>query len=164
MSISPHEQPVREEPTVGSPVQQPAPRFGLLANGSSPRWDVAVDESLEQEGEWLLEIDGSTVYLVFQIHELGVIPAAIDFLQRHLSRPAGTEQPAWSEQEDVSILGTFGHGEVSLLWDDEGVGRCFILVQPEHGGAIRLCLQRDDIEMLLQALRQVAADLPKEAE
>jgi len=162
MSITPHEQPVSEEPAAAPSAEQQAPRFGLLANGSSSQWDVAVDESLDQEGEWLLELDGPSTYLAFRIRNLGVIGRIIDFFQRHLSRPVGGKQPKWSQQDDAILLGTLGQANVSLLWDNEDVPRCFILVDPEGVGAIRLSIQRDDIEMLLEALHQVATDLSDE--
>jgi len=47
-------------------------RWGLLANGSSGRWDISVDESLDRE-EWSVEIDGPQTYLTFQLEDLNVV-------------------------------------------------------------------------------------------
>ena len=45
---------------------QPTGNLGMTANGSSRRWYVAVDETLDV-AEWSLEIDGPQAYLVFQL-------------------------------------------------------------------------------------------------
>jgi hypothetical protein len=141
--------------------EQPAGGFYSLASGSSHRWRVDVDESLER-AEWFVDLDGPNLYLTFQIHDLNVIQQTIDFLQRHLSRAAGVKQPSWTEEEDAIRLGTFAQASVELLWDDEGNGGCFLVDSPAHE-AMRLTLHRDDVEMLLEALHQVAKDLAEEA-
>ena len=161
MSITPSEQPMSQDPAADYPCEQPVGEFGLLANGSSGRWDVAVDEHHDR-AEWSLQLDGPVTYLAFSIHDLAVIGRTIGFLQRHLSRPADDSQPRWTQQEDALEVGALGQAEVSLLWDNEGVPRCFILIQPKGPDTIRLGLQRDDLECILEALRQVADDLPGE--
>jgi predicted metallo-beta-lactamase superfamily hydrolase len=54
--------------------------FGLLANGSTRCWDVAVEATLEGD-EWCLEIDGPQTYLLFQLEELKVIEKALRYLE-----------------------------------------------------------------------------------
>ncbi len=54
--------------------------FGLLANGSSGPWNIAIDESLDG-GEYTLEIDGPTVYLIFRLEDLAKPRQALRFLQ-----------------------------------------------------------------------------------
>jgi hypothetical protein len=161
MSISPNNQPIAEEPAQESPVEQQGGGYGLLANGSSPLWDVEVDESTQREGQWLLELDGRTNYLVFQVNDLAVIHEAIRFLQRGLSTPESSDRRLRVEGDDTLTLGTFNRSTVCLLWDDEPPLRCFLIVGPNARSTMRLTLQRDDIEALLQALRQVAEDLPE---
>jgi hypothetical protein len=140
-----------------------ADEFGLLANGSSRLWDVAVDESLEREREWWLELDGPTVYLVFQLRDLAVIPEAIGFLQRALSTPPTLNPPQRAEDDERLTLGNFSTSSVCILRDDESPPRCFLVVGSDAVSAMRLTLHRDDIEMLLKALHQVAEQLPGEA-
>src|SRR5205085_1352999 len=94
---------------------KPAEGLGLLANGSSRRWDIAVDESLDR-GDWSVEIDGPQVYLVFQLQDLNIISTALRFL---LSGPALTQAHGCRGSRDESslTLGRFGSASVSLLWD-----------------------------------------------
>jgi hypothetical protein len=142
-------------------LDQPAEGSGLLASGSSRRWEVAVDESLDRD-EWSVEIEGPQAYLVFQLRDLGTIPEALDFLRagpqqgpvrgRH-ERPAG---------EHELNLGRFGSAPVSLVWDDEDFPRCFIIVSPNARSTLRLSLDSEDIQMLIEALDQTVKSLPQE--
>src|SRR6266852_8600945 len=91
---------------------QPTPEFGLLANGASGRWTVAVDESLDCD-EWSLEIEGPQVYLVFQLDDLS-LPGQIHRLlqaelQRHEPRPPGIP----TGNDDPLFLGHLGSASVS---------------------------------------------------
>jgi hypothetical protein len=154
MSITPREQ---------VPKELPAGEFGLLANGSSRLWDVAVDESLEQEGALSLEFDGPALYLVLRLRDLAVIPEAVDFLQRLLSAAESTEPRQRTVDGDTLSLGSFNSSPVLLIADDELPARCFVVIGPEAKSTMRLTLQREDVEMILNALRQLAADLPRDA-
>ncbi len=155
MSLTPYERVSDEGPGAGG--------FGLLANGSSRLWDIAVDESLEREGEWSIELDGKTNYLIFQLRDLHAIAEAIDYLQRGLSEPETSNQQRRTESAYHLILGKFGTYAVWLEWDDELPLRLFLIVGPNARPTMRLTLQREDAETLLEALRQVADDLPPEA-
>jgi hypothetical protein len=132
---------------------QPTNGLGLLANGASGRWDVALDESLEGE-EWSLEIDGPQVYLVFQLEDLTIPRQALDFLQL---------EPRGGKGGAELVLGKFGPASVSLLRDNEGPPRYFLVVGPRASSTLRLSLTGEDIQMFGEALRQVVADLPQEA-
>src|SRR2546423_952113 len=121
--------------------------MGLLANGSSACWDIAVDARLDRE-EWFLEIDGPRTYLVFQLEGLEVIPRALELLNRA------------REEDGTLTLGRFGSDRVSLVWDNEGFQRCFVVIG-QAGSALRLGFEAEDIKMLSEALSQVAADLPQ---
>jgi hypothetical protein len=163
MSVTPPDQSVRSEPTVVPPAEPQTRGFGLLAIGSSRGWDVAVNESLELPGEWLLELDGPTIYLVFQLRDLGVIGDTVGFLQQGLGAPRDTDRRPRLKGDGALSLGTFGKSGVWLLWDDESPLRCFLLITAGEKSSLRLTLWQDDVEMLLEALRQVAKDLPEEA-
>jgi hypothetical protein len=162
MSVTPQHRPTAEESIVPPLAEQQDGEYGLLANGSSRLWDVAIDESLEREGEWLLELNGRTNYLVFQIHKLSVIREAIDSLQRGLNTPEKSDQRLRVEAAPLT-LGYFGTSAVWLMWDEESPLRCFLIVGPNARSTMRLTLHREDIEMLLEAMRQVAKGLPEEA-
>lgn len=133
--------------------------LGLLANGSSGDWDVAVDESFNGE-EWSLEIDGPQTYLVFQLQDLQVIRSALDLLQ---SRPLPAEKRGSherSENESGLALGRFGSASVSLLWDNEDFPRCFIVVDSKDRSTLRLSLEGEDLQKFIESLRQVVKGLP----
>jgi hypothetical protein len=133
--------------------------LGLLANGSSALWDVSVDEALDQE-QWFLELDGPETYLVFQLQDLKVIPAALRFLQSSL-RPNSIGAAQRNHKDEVALaLGRFGPAAVSLLKDNEDVPRCFLVVGSKGRSVMRLSLAERDIKMLIEALSQVVEALP----
>jgi hypothetical protein len=134
--------------------------LGLLANGSSGRWDIAVDESLDGN-EWFMEIDGPQTYLVFQLVDLEVVRTALRFLRS----PSGSEAIPRSDggPGDLDLtLGRFGSSSVSLVWDNEDFPRCFlVIIGPQGRYTLRLSLAGEDLEMFRDALRQVVEDLPE---
>jgi hypothetical protein len=134
---------------------QPAGELGLAANGSSRKWYVAVDEAIDRD-EWSLEIDGPQAYLVFQLRDPQVVSEAARFLQ---SRP-GPKQPG-GPRGGVGelVLGRFGSASVSLVWDDEGFSRCFLIVGPKARSTLRLSFDAEDVQMLHDALVQATEDL-----
>jgi hypothetical protein len=136
-------------------VQQSAKGYGLLASGSSRRWEVTVDESLDHENEWSVELDGPNVYLVFQLKDLRPLVEAVEFLERGCDPK--TSKAAASQAHP---LGQFGSASVLLIWDNEEAPRCFLVVGPRSRSTMRLTLQADDIQALLQALREAVQDLP----
>jgi hypothetical protein len=140
-------------------VYQGGEAMGLAASGSSGRWDVTVDESPDGSN-WWAEIEGPQVYLTFALSDVGVVAAASDFLHRKLEAVAASSSKKWSAAEDALTLGQFGAAPVSLLWDDEGVARCFLVVIPAEGSALRLSLGDEDIRSLGNAFRQAANELP----
>jgi len=136
-----------------------ADRFGLLANGSSRLWDIAVDASLDRENEWSVQLESQHVSLSFQPPKLEVVSEMLSFLRLHLAGETEAHTRKWSKEEDTLRIGKLGTTGVSLVWDNEQSRRCFILIGPKGGSTLRLTLQRDEIEELIEALRQVAEDL-----
>ncbi len=136
---------------------QPTGNLGLTANGSSSNWYVAVDETLDG-GEWSLEIDGPQVYLVFQLRGPQVVAEAARFLQ---SAPATHRKDRRRGETGELLLGRFGSASVSLVWDDEGFRRCFLVVGPKARSTLRLSLEEDDIRSIREALNQVLEDMPQ---
>lgn len=137
-------------------LEKAAPNSGLVATGSSRLWDIAIDESLERENEWTAEIEGPQVYLVFQLRDRDVISESLEFLQ---ARTRANGQPhRQAAGPDTLTLGKFGAASVSLMWDDEGFPRCFIVIGPKAKSTFRLTLHEDDIQMLVGALREVIRD------
>jgi hypothetical protein len=139
---------------------QSTDRLGLLAIGSSGRWEIAVDESLDRD-EWFFEIDGPQTYLVFQLQDLKVIPAALGFLQSKPQPDQSQGRHGVHDREAALVLGRFGSASVSLLWDDEDFLRCFLVISPDARSTLRLSFEAEDIPMLVEALRQVVKDIPQ---
>lgn len=139
---------------------QPTDGWGLLANGSSGRWDIAVDEALDRD-EWSLEINGPEVYLVFLLRDLRVIPQALSFLQSG-SRPNPADNQLGESKANVLQLGRFGSAPVSLVWDNEDFPRCFIAIRPNaRSTLLHLSLGAEDIQMFGEALDQIVKDIPQ---
>jgi len=141
-------------------LEPPVEAFGLVANGTAGRWDISVDESLDREHEWSLEIDGPQTYLVFRLQDLKVVQQTLHFLESGLALHKSGAWAKGQDREDAQILGRFGSALVSLLWDNEDFPRCFIIIGAEARSTLRLSLDREDITMFVEALRQVAHGLP----
>ena len=135
---------------------QPTGELGLAANGSSRKWYVAVDETPDGN-EWSLEIDGPQAYLTFQLRDPKVVAEATRFLQS----PPGSGGVGGGEAGEL-LLGQFDSASVSLVWDNEGFSRCFLVIGPKAGSALRLSLDAEDVQMLIEALNQVMEDMPGE--
>jgi hypothetical protein len=137
-------------------LDSPAEQLGLLAIGSSGRWEVAVDESSDAE-EWSMEIEGPGIYLVFQLQDPTIIPMAMRFLQTGLAENWGKSQ---ERNERELHLGRFGSASVSFHWDNEDVPRCFLIVGPKARSTLRLSLGVEDVTMLCEALDEIVKEPP----
>jgi hypothetical protein len=136
-------------------MKQTARGWAFVASASYRLWEVAVDESLDRENEWSVELDGPNAYLVFQLKDLRPLVVAVGFLER------GVEPKKGVPAAETHPLGQFGSASVSLVWDNEEEPRCFLVVGPRSRSTMRLTLQAEDIQALLQALRAAVQDLPE---
>jgi hypothetical protein len=136
--------------------------FGLVAFGSSGRWEVSIDESREREGEWIAEIEDPRLDLVFQLRDLRVVHEALDFLQLRYNKQFYEKILNKTADCNNLTLGQFGPSPVSLVWDDEEFVRCFLIVGPGAKSTMRFSLYIEDIEMLIDALQQAIADIPSD--
>src|SRR5262245_34453828 len=105
-------------------ISKKAEGLGLLANGSSRRWEICVDESVDHD-KWFLEIDGPHYYLVIQLDDLLVVKRFLRFLDQ-------------KDGQDELALGRFGSTSVSLLRDNEDFPRFFIVIGPKSQCTLRL--------------------------
>ena len=140
--------------------EKPTGGVGLLANGSSGRWSIAVDEAVDRD-EWSLEIDGPEVYLAFQLADLTIPLKALHFLEVEVQGQGAREVRGRQVGEDALTLGHFGAASVSLVRDNEDFARCFLVIGPRARSTLRLSLDEEDIRRFTDALRQVVADLPE---
>ena len=65
--------------------QEASNQFGLLAIGSSGAWQIDIDEVLKGAECYCVQIQGPSIYLSFQLVDLGIIGQAIDFLRLTLA-------------------------------------------------------------------------------
>jgi len=121
-----------------------------LASGSSDRWSVAIDESLDGS-EWTLELDGPQTYLVAELPGLKTVAELHQFLQSAPDLPTHHEPFA---------LGQFGPFPVLLRWDNEEIPRCFIIIGGDSLASLRITLDESDVRMIAEAMEQVIAELP----
>ena len=132
-------------------------RFGLIANGSSRKWELAIDECLSDENQWVMEIEGPHVYITLQLKDIGIVPRIIRFL-----RQRANDQFTSSGQTMQSriTLGRFGRMAVTLVRDDEDFKRWFFIVGAKGQSSFRITLFEDDIKMLTEALCQAKSEMP----
>lgn len=129
--------------------------FGLLAYGSSRSWEVSIDESLNHDEEWIGQIEGPNVYLTFQLNDIQVVSEVKNFLSQPPHKSSAHQH---QHSRPSMILGKFGQNPVSLVWDEEDIERCFLVVSG-NGQSVRITLLQEDINMLKDAFSQVLADL-----
>ena len=147
--------PVQREPR-GQPDNDDE-GLGLAANGSSGRWEVAVDETTTGPDRWFVQIEGPSVYFSFEIPSPEMMSRALDFLG---GRPSPTGPHAGPSAEDGSLVfGEHGQTPVILVRDDEYEDRCFLVVGQEAAPVVRFTLAGEDLKDVREALRQAAEDL-----
>jgi hypothetical protein len=130
-------------------------KWGLLANGSSGRWSIDIDES--QDGAaFNMQIDGPQAYLGFALRDLKVVAKLHSYLRAGLHPDQGDAQ----RMTHGVPLGRLGSMSVSIIQDDEFATRWFIIINGKADAVVRFTLDAGDVEMLVEALRQVIEDLP----
>src|ERR1700682_3156853 len=126
--------------------------LGLMANGSSGRWEVAVDETTAGPDRWFVQIEGPSAYFPFEIPSPEVISKALDFLGR---RSSPKEPHARNSAGNGSlVLGGRQQTPVLLVRDDEYEDRYFLVFGQEAALAVRFTIAGKDLEDIREALRQ----------
>lgn len=134
--------------------------FGLMANGSSGGWEVAVDETTKGPERWFLQLEGPSVYFSFEIPSPEMISQALDFLEGR-SPPQGPR--ARSSAEDGSfVLGQHRQTPVVLVRDDEYKDRYFLVIGQEADVVVRFTIAGQDLKDITEGLRQTTEDLGEE--
>ena len=128
--------------------------IGLLATGSSGTWSVDIDETTAGVARWFAQIEGPSVYLYFQIPSPEITGKAIQFLAE---RPENqSSQPG---SNGALAIGGDKRASVSLVRDDEFSDRFFLLVGPQDNPIVRLTFAGEDLQHIVEALRQASEDL-----
>ncbi len=136
--------------------------LGLMANGSSGAWAVAVDETTKGPDRWFVQLEGPSIYFSFEIPSPDMIFKALDFLRGHSSPP---EPHASSSAENGSlVLGKHRQTPVILNRDDEYRDRYFLVVEQKADLVVRFTIAGKDLKDITEALRQATEDLEEDGE
>jgi hypothetical protein len=128
---------------------------GLLANGSARSWEVSIDETIMGPNRWFAQIEGPLAYLYCEIPSLEIIGKTVQFL-------TAPQTAAWSQTTGTLTIGAQGRTSISLVRDDEHPDRFFLVVGSKASPTLRLAIAGTDLAAIVEALRQVEADLKDE--
>lgn len=134
--------------------------LGLMANGSSGGWEVAVDETLKGPERWFVQLEGPSISFSFEISSPGMICRALDFFGGR-STPQGP-RARFSAENDSLLLGKHRQTSVILIRDDEYKDRYFLVVGQEADVVVRFAISGQDVKDIMEALRQTAEDFEDE--
>lgn len=135
--------------------------FGLMANGSSGSWEIAIDEATSGADQWFAQLEGPSVSFYFEIPSVAIVAKMLQFLE---ARPAVGEPTVIGSDKQNGIL-TIGKAKrtpVYLIKDDEYPDRFFIVVGRMDSPIVRFVLAGADVINIADALRQVKDDLEEE--
>jgi hypothetical protein len=134
---------------------------GLLANGSSGDWEVAIDEATSGAERWYAQIEGPTISFYFEIPSLDIVSEIQHFLERGAAETKCS--PKNSDERNGSLtIGKDKKTPITLFQDDEYADRYFLVVGPLDCPMVRFTLVGRDVREIAEALRQVQEDLEDE--
>ncbi len=134
--------------------------LGLMANGSSGDWEVAVDETTKGPDRWFVQLEGPSVCFSFEVPSPEMIPRALDFL----GGPSSSKGPyaGFPAENGSLVLGKHRQTPVILVRDDEYKGRFFLVIGQEADVVVRFTIAGQDWKDIQEALRQATEDLEDE--
>jgi len=132
--------------------------FGLLANGSSGKWELAIDESTSGADRWFLQIEGPVVAFYFEIPSVEII-AKMRQLLEHLPGATKPSPSGASRRTDSLVISKDKTTPVTLVKDDEYPDRFFLVVGFMDRPIVRFVLAGMDAADIAAALRQVQEDV-----
>ncbi len=137
--------------------EAPDENLGLLANGASGPWEFSVDETISGTERWFAQIEGPSVYISFEIPSPSIVGEALRFLSSSRAEERDRNAPA---REIAELLVSKVPGmPISLMRDDEYEDRRFIMVGHRDSPLVRFTLAGDDLENLVEAMRQANQDI-----
>lgn len=139
----------------GSITNQHNNKIGLLANGSSGPWEIAIDETISGKDRWFAQLEGPSIYVYFEISSPRIIDDVIAYLRDGNGR--APSQP--TSRNGKLKVGGDKHVTVSLVRDDEFSDRVFLVIGSNSSPIVRYTIAGTDINKIVEALRQVKEDL-----
>ena len=132
--------------------------FGLLANGSSGPWEIAIDEATSGTDRWWAQIEGPSVSFYFEIPSPEIVGKMARFLE---SRSAATKHSpnGQSKRNGPFVIGKDKKTPICLVKDDEYNDRFFLVVGSTESPLVRFVIAGKDVVRIAEALRQVEEDL-----
>ncbi len=121
--------------------------LALLANGSSGRWSVTLDESTEGSEDWFLQIEGPSLLLSCEAANPDILGELATVLEASTTKPRGF------------LIGKANRIPLRLQWDNEHEHTIQFIVGPASRPLIRYSIHDADIHALADAFRQAALDL-----
>jgi hypothetical protein len=129
--------------------------LGLVANGTSGQWDVAVDETTSGADRWFVQIEGPTVSFYFEIASPDMVEKMLQFLEYGQKKSHNKS----TKGNGLLLIGKDKRMPVTLVRDDEDSDRIFLLVGPQNRPIVRFAVVGADLTSLIGALRQAMEDL-----
>ena len=120
--------------------------LALLANGSSGRWSVTLDESTKGAEEWFLQIEGPSLHLFCEVGD----PHILDKLAAFLNAP--TKKPRL-------VVGRVNRIPLRLQWEIEDEPTLIFTVGPAARPLVRYSLHGQDLQALVAATQQATRDM-----
>lgn len=133
--------------------------FGLVANGSSGAWEVAIEQTIKGPERWFAEIEGPAVCLFFELADREIIEQILTFLANGSPRHNGRRRSRRENSEDSLTIGQFGRSPVSLVRDDEFPDRCFLVIGPTNKASVRVTLAGEHLQDFLAAIRETHEEM-----
>ncbi len=132
--------------------------FGLLANGSSGPWEIAIDETTSGADRFYAQIEGPSVTFYFEIPSVDILGKMARFLVPHQA-PTKESSTGSLAGGGSLVIGKDKKSPITLVKDDEYEDRFFLLVGPVDSPVVRFVIAGMDAVKIVDALRQVVQDL-----
>jgi hypothetical protein len=129
--------------------------LGLLANGASGPWEVAIDETTSGVDRWFVQIEGPTICFYFEIASPDMVEKMLQFLEYGQKKSHNKS----TQGNGLLLIGKDKRMPVTLVRDDEDSDRIFLLVGPQNRPIVRFAVVGADLTSLIGALRQAMEDL-----
>lgn len=133
-------------------------QVGLLANGSSGSWEVAIDEAIAGPDHWYAQLEGPSASFYFEIPALDMVDKLLRFLEP-APVTAETSSVESDEGHGTLVIGHNNKSPITLVRDNEYRDRFFLVVGFMENPMVRFVLLGQDAEQIAAALRQVGEDL-----
>ena len=135
--------------------------LGLIGNGSSGRWEIAVDETTKGPERWFVQLEGPSIYFSFEIPSLEMIATALKFLEGRTSSQGAHGRN--SSENGSLVLGNHRETPLVLVRDDEYKDRYFLVIGEKADVVVRFTIAGEDLRNITEALRQATEDLEEES-